>query len=529
MNLLLDPLFRVRLPEQTTRASLPELLALLGEDRVDSLPGLQRHQEDAFHIFLCYLAGAVLDRQGQTEPRQSAEFWLGGIRALTQAEGCESDDAWTLVVDDPTRPAFLQAPAPSRAVFARDYKPKAATPDALDVLQTAKNHDIKTAKGDPESDEAWAFALISSQTMTGLLGKGNGGGMNRGISRMNSGIGSRPRVGWLPSFRKGRQFTRDVGLLLELRARLLEPPFAYQHNGKVLLWLNHWDGMTGHSLRSLDPYFIEIARRYRLAPATSGYQLFSAGSAATFIAGAEQLKGNMGDPWIPINLTTNGALTVVGSGLYVDLLRKLIFPESGGQAEFKPAAMQEVPSEQGSGWIFASVLARGNGTTDGFHETAIRVPEKVRITLFAKRPERDRLAIFSKQGLEMASNVHWALRSGLITLMTGGATLSSNDQKKKREVNLWADSASKPFSHAWDPLYFDWLWTTLDQPDDAAALKPWFELLRKLAETTLEQAFDRVPLRSGRNYRGKTRARGMFYGSLHKHFKDYMEANHEQP
>ena len=63
MNLLTDLVFRVRTPEGPATASLPELLALLGEDRVDSLPGLQRHQEDAFHIFLCYLAGAVLDHE----------------------------------------------------------------------------------------------------------------------------------------------------------------------------------------------------------------------------------------------------------------------------------------------------------------------------------------------------------------------------------------------------------------------------------------------------------------------------------
>ncbi|HMW81468.1 MAG TPA: type I-E CRISPR-associated protein Cse1/CasA, partial [Accumulibacter sp.] len=160
MNLLLDPLFRVRLPEQTMRVSLPELLALLGDDRVESLPGVQRHQEDALHIFLCYLAGAVLDRQGRQEPAQNAEFWRAGIRLLTRAEGCDNDDAWTLVVDDPTRPAFLQAPASSRAVFDRDYKPKASAPDALDVLQTAKNHDVKAARGHSDETEAWCLALL---------------------------------------------------------------------------------------------------------------------------------------------------------------------------------------------------------------------------------------------------------------------------------------------------------------------------------------------------------------------------------
>lgn len=525
MNLLLDPLFRVCWQGQTSRASLPELLALLGEDRVDSLSGVQRHQEDALHIFLCYLAGVVLGRQGAQSPRQSADFWRQGIRALTLAEGCDSDDAWTLVVDDPTRPAFLQAPATSRAVFARDYKPKASTPDALDVLQTAKNHDVKATKGDPGCEEAWALALLSSQTMTGLLGKGNGGGMNRGISRMNTGIGSRPRVGWLPSFRQGPQFSRDVQLLARVRARLLDPPFVYRPNGRVLLWLEPWDGTGGHPLQTLDPFFIEIARRYRMIPSSRGYQVVSAGSAATFIDGADALKGNVGDPWIPINLKTNGALTVVRSGLYLELLRKLILPDSDGQTELKPAAMQDIPSESGSGWLSASVLARGNGTTDGFHEAAIRVPERARLVLFGKGPERDRLAGLSKKGLEIASTIQYkALRPALFALMEGGPDAIKLDNA---EIGRWVDKAAVAYNRDWNVLYFDWLWTTLDEADDSAALTFWLSQLRGLADAALRAAFEHAPARSGRNYRGKTKARDIFNGSLHKHFKQYMEATHE--
>ncbi|MDD5387951.1 MAG: type I-E CRISPR-associated protein Cse1/CasA [Gallionellaceae bacterium] len=512
MNLLLEPLFRVRLSEQTTRANLPELLALLGEDRVDSLPGLQRHQEDAFHIFLCYLAGAVLDRQGRAEPRQPAEFWLDGIRALTHAEGCDNDDAWTLVVDEPTRPAFLQPPASNRTVFTKDYKPKAATPDALDVLQTAKNHDVKAARGDRQEAEAWCYALLTLQSQIGFLGAGN-----QGIARMYGGFGSRPCVTWQQHRRPGARWLRDVSVLLTQRKTLLEEPYPYLPDGKVLLWIPAWDGQTSLALAALDPFFLEIARRIRLVAAGSGCQALAATASATRIAAKEQ-RGNLGDPWIPINSKTGGALTVPAAGLTPDLLRNLLFDDGG----FSPAAMQAAPTGQGAGWFAAAVLVRGQGTTDGFHEAAIRVPEKARPVVFGKGAGRDRLAGLSKKGLETAATIQYkALRPALFALMEGGPESIHPD---KTEISHWVDKAAASYSHDWSPHYFDWLWSTLDQPDDTAALKPWFEQLRTLAEATLEQAFARVPLRSGRNYRAKTRARGMFFGSLFKHFKEHMEA-----
>ena len=518
MNLLLEPLFRVHLPDQTTRASLPELLALLGEDRVESLPGLQRHQEDAFHIFLCYLAGAVLDRQGQAEPRQSAEFWLDSIRALTRAEGCESDDAWTLVVEDPTRPAFLQPPAPSRAVFAKDYKPKAATPDALDVLQTAKNHDVKAARGDRQEAEAWCYALLTLQSQIGFLGAGN-----QGIARMNGGFGSRPCVTWQTHRRSGTRWLRDVPVLLAQRKTLLEEPHPYRHDGKVLLWIPPWDGQTGLSLAALDPFFLEVARRIRLIAAGSVCQALAATAAVPRIAAKEQ-KGNLGDPWTPINTKTGGALTVPAAGLTPDLLRNLLFNDGG----FTPAAMQEASIGQGAGWFAAAVLVRGQGTTDGFHEAAIRVPEKVRLVLFGKSPSRDRLAVMSQKGLDTASIVRTALRKPMFSMLEGGPE-NKNIDYDKREVKEWVNRLSEEFDSNWSPLYFDWLWATLDQPDDTAALKPWFDRLRELAETTLGQAFARAPLRGGRNYRAKTRANDLFYFSLREHFKHYMEAKHDHP
>ncbi|MCX7146233.1 MAG: hypothetical protein NT042_08540, partial [Sulfuritalea sp.] len=338
-------------------------------------------------------------------PNQTAEFWQKGIRQLTQAEGCADDSAWLLVVEDQTKPAFMQPPAQSKELFARDYKPGATTPDALDVLVTSKNHDVKKSRAVDGNPEAWLFALISLQTTAGLLGKGGGGGMNRGIGRMNSGYGSRPRVGWQPSTRAGMQFKRDALALLAARNTLLQQPYPYSQDGKVLLWIYPWDGTGTLALSSLDPFFIEIARRVRLCVNAEGIQAYTSGSAANFIA-ADQLAGNLGDPWIPITQRTNGALTVPESGLTSELLRNLIFGEG-----YTPAAMQHADSSAAGGWFSASVLVRGQGKTDGFHSAMIRIPARPRVALFGGGAAHDRLV-----GRQRGKAVRPQLESTLLRL-----------------------------------------------------------------------------------------------------------------
>lgn len=153
MNLLTDPLLSVDTAKGTQHFNLPRLLAGLGNDEVTGLPGVQRHQEDPFHIFLCYLAAAVMVREGVDSPCQSEDFWREGIRRLT---GRDHDLAWTLVVDDPTKPAFMQPPLPS-ASDAKKLKLKATTPDGLDLLPTAKNHDLKRSRMNLPTTEQWVY------------------------------------------------------------------------------------------------------------------------------------------------------------------------------------------------------------------------------------------------------------------------------------------------------------------------------------------------------------------------------------
>ncbi|BBL71645.1 type I-E CRISPR-associated protein Cse1/CasA [Methylogaea oryzae] len=517
MNLLTDPVFRTQTPDGLACLSLPQLLEALGGDRVESLLGLQRHQEDAFHVFLCYLAGAVLARENQTDPHQTADFWLTGIRRLT---GREDDCAWSLVIEDVTQPAFMQAPVPKPGDFA-DFKPKAATPDALDVLPTAKNHDIKSSKAGRPLPENWVYALISLQTMSGFFGQGN-----YGIARMNGGFGSRAVVSLAHSQRPGRRWHRDTARLQAVRGELLAGDWKYQAQGHVLLWILPWDLKSSLSLAALDPLYIEIARAVRLLPAAGGIQALGASTKAPRIAAGET-GGVLGDPWTPINLNDKkkgqSALTVSASGLSPELLRNLLFKDG-----YKPAEMQQADAEADSPdcRFTATVLVRGQGTTDGFHHASLPIPPgKARRSIRRGSDERKRLAELSKTALNDAKEMqNRVLKPAVIALLEGGPEKINFD---RREVNQWLTDTAKQYSETWAADFFPWLWRQAEQEDKDAARLEWLQALRDKAKAVLEDAIARYPAREGRRYRSRVKAEGLFYGTLFKTFEQLKETTHD--
>ena len=140
---------------------------------------------------------------------------------------------------------------------------KKITPDDLDILVKSKNHDVKQTIVLDSSLEDWVFALVSLQTMAGFLGSGN-----YGITRMNGGFSARPCLGLAPSDGGiGAHLRFDICRMLNYRDQMLEKyrPNYKKQNGFALIWLEPWDGVEQFDLRQLDPYFIEICRRVRLA------------------------------------------------------------------------------------------------------------------------------------------------------------------------------------------------------------------------------------------------------------------------
>ena len=259
LNLLSDPLVRIEKDDgATVLASLPETLALLMNDEVLAFPALRPHQRHPWHAFLVQLTAMAMYQAGVSEPPADPAEWAGLIRGLTPE--FPDDEPWHLVVDDITRPAFMQAPAHSKD-REKDYKSAVATPDELDMLVTSNNHDLKAAVAERAEFDDWIFALITLQTMEGYGGK-----YNYGISRMPSGYGNRPAFSFSPSTRPGIHVKHDLVALLRHRHTLLDeyPMTRLRHHSPMGHSLGWHKRSESKLLTEMEPYYIEVCRRVRL-------------------------------------------------------------------------------------------------------------------------------------------------------------------------------------------------------------------------------------------------------------------------
>lgn len=134
--------------------TLPGTLAALSRDDVEDFPALRAHQGMFWHMFLVQLAALALHGAGETELPEDEEAWRYLLRRLTR--DYPDDEPWCLVVDDRSRPAFMQAAVPDDM----ELEP-VPSPDALDLLITAKNHDLKQAVARRAEAEDWLFALVA--------------------------------------------------------------------------------------------------------------------------------------------------------------------------------------------------------------------------------------------------------------------------------------------------------------------------------------------------------------------------------
>lgn len=391
----------------TVHATLPALFVAMNNDEVRDFPALRPHQRHPWHAFLTQLAAIALHHAGRAEPFETVDDWRAALLALTpdDADGA----AWCLV-SPADRPALLQAPVPGGSLEGWDFD--VTTPDRLDMLITAKNHDLKQSRMVNSNPDDWLFSLLSIQTQ-----EGSNSGSYKGISRMNSGAGSRPGVGISSTRGIGYRWKRDANLLLDHREQIASDYDFKTDGGLALTWLVEWDGKASIAFNSLDPLYIEICRRIRLKKITTEIRLIAATTKTPSprIVESPERKGRTGDLWTPIDSTEGKILTISKEGFHYKLVADLLYGTS-----YKKSIAQQLSVIDSAEKIhfLAQSIARGNSKTGGYHERIIPIPASIKKLLAS--PQKTSLAHISKQHVNDVGVMKMVLEDALNILFNSG-------------------------------------------------------------------------------------------------------------
>ncbi len=512
-NLLSEPLVTIQKDDgSSVLACLPETFTLLMNDEVLAFPALRPHQRHSWHAFLVQLAAMAIHQAGVSEPPMEAAKWAGLIRGLTPE--FPDDEPWHLVVDDITRPAFMQAPARSKD-REKDYKSAVATPDELDMLVTSNNHDLKAAVAERAEFDDWIFALITLQTMEGYGGK-----YNYGISRMPSGYGNRPAFSFSPSTRPGIHVKHDLVALLRHRHTLLDE-YPMTDSGITLLWVIPWDGTKAESklLTKMEPYYIEVCRRVRLTWRSGYLSGFRANSEARRIVDA---KGLTGDPWTPVNNNTNPKgtpLAFLGPRKfgYARVVDGLLSPD------WKPSLLLRPPHSDGDMQLVARGMVRGKGGTEGYHERTIPL-RPMTIRAFGRVDDTEELADIARSRIKDIALIQSILRNAVWTFAAGGKTKDVSD-KVRALANPWGNKLDELV----DVAFFDDLQTEFEAERSrrTAIRKVWLKSVTADARGILRDAEHSLPRRTIHRYRAHVRASQVFEGRIQRELMAQFDASEE--
>ena len=496
-NLLDEPLIRWRSTDGGAlhSTSLPQLLTAMAANEVRDFPALRPHQRHPWHAFLVQLGAIALHRAEQSQPWHSAADWRAALLALTPTA---PDGAPWCLVAPPDRPALRQAPVPGENPATWNNLLHAA--DALDMLVTSKNHDLKAARARHAQADDWLFALLSLQTQEGFLGAGN-----YGISRMNGGFASRPGVGVAAVGAWGLRWQSDVASLLQQRERIASEYGLAPTGGHALLWLLPWSGTDALALQALDPLYIEICRRVRLAAPQGRIQAHVTGSKVARIA-AKDNNGVTGDAWTPIETAKAKALTLSRNGFDYKLMSELIAGDGYtlGAAWRLDGWPQNTPLQ-----AIAQATVRGQGKTEGYHERRVPISPKLRRLLTSG--QRPLVANLAKKRIQAIADMRKLLWISLSLLFANGENDSGNDAISQR-----ASRFAQPFEQHEDTRFFDDLAQHIEAEgaqQDAVYLQ-WLLGLAERAEAVLQHAFVAGPRSGMQRYKAQSAALSRFHAGL---------------
>lgn len=512
LNLLTEPVIE-SLPGGAF--TLPGTFAALARDEVETFPALRPHQAPALHMFLGQLAALALNAAGEKRLPDTESAWRTLLRGLTP--DYPDDEPWRLVVEDASKPGFMQPPVPAGMTLPN----VATTPDELDMLITARNHDLKRAIARFNTPQDWIFALISLQTCEGYSGRSN-----NGIVRMNGGSSSRPMLGLAPLPaggkvtipRPGAHFVRDVRVLLETRDTQLDDYTDYPLDGGLgLTWLAPWPEGTQLELKDLDLWFIEVCRRVRLEQ--DGERLFArTGLSQQTRINAKHLNGAVGDPWAPVSRADKKSFTLSGRDFDYRVLSELL-----ANIDWKLPVLATVQDDERETMaIVAQALARGNSKTEGFKSRILPIGGKALDTFRARHDEgaRQQVHDLAKDQIDIITAFDKAL-SGTLALVAA----DGDWDKRSKDDYDFAKPARDHLTRSVDAIFFDHLWRRVEAQDagaDAAeaARQDFIKAVAGLARDAFEAALPAIPCNNLFRFRAETRARDAFRATIRKQFGD---------
>ena len=535
LNMLTEPLIRMATAGGGTQsASLPEVYAALMADEAEAFPALRPHQWHAWHAFLVQLGAMAMHRAGISESPADAADWVDLIRGLTV--DFPDDEPWQLVVDDITKPAFMQPPARSADNLAEylykrakgkhearnGEKEAVTTPDELDMLVTSKNHDLKSTVVSEARTDDWIFALITLQTMEGYGGAGN-----YGISRMPSGYGNRPAFSITPSARHGGHIRRDIEALLQHRQAILDE-YPVINTGIGLLWVRPWDGTKAETvlINQMEPFYIEICRRVRLRIQDGELEAVRANSLDRRIA---DVKGLTGDPWTPVSNNVNPRGTPPAFlGLrkfgYERVVDGLFSPDWK-----EPYLLRLTLNDRrhdGPMQLVARGMVRGEGGTAGYHQRIIRLRPKT-IQRFGQPGGRQVIEDISRERIVDVRNVQRILRHAIATFAAHGDSRRGEHRNGNPSPNDLANPWTSRLDEIVDYRFFDDLQTELevDEVDERKHIrKAWLEgFVIASAGTVLRDSWDSLPCPDSQKLRASATSQNIFYGRIYREFNVQLD------
>lgn len=510
-DLLHDPLI------QSDRGwhSLPGLLAAMARGEVAGFPALRPHQRPAWHMFLVQLSVMALDAAGGTILPKTEEEWRAALSALTP--DFPDGEPWHLVVPDRSRPAFLQPPDPGGLKWS-----EVPTPDALDMLITSRNHEVKREIAHSAAPQDWVFALVSVQTMEGYKLKYSG------IVRMASGASSRVMLGLAPPISGtniidiSRWWQRDVTILLADAQR--------KRNGIRLLWVEPWPDGSQLPFDAADTLFIEICRRARLEITTGALLRTGISTALKPRVQTTDWTGNSGDPWAPVTADTARALTLGERDFDYKLLAELITGRLRGKPDVRkwerPLLLRERDDELTTKMlVVAEGFARGAGgktRTDGFRSRVIPVPKAELLELLWTKK-----VSVAEEVIRDIADVSEKLHAALFLVASSGDDEKAKKNKEslnvRRRLGKYTQPAVNSLERQADNLFFPELWQRVEVKidDDFRPLRLTFlQQLATIARREFDTALPSIPCASLMRRRAEVRGRARLESGLARLMRD---------